>query len=811
MRHHRGSLSRQSTLSSALVGAMGGGGGGGLASDNDAGSPSSAAASGGEGGPGTAAAGGGGAEARQRCPAEPEGTDPIVLDPWFQLVLCRECMLHGFFEAAGAGLRRLRDGSRRKGGGAVLPASDTVWAWTEVLGKVSAAEAFFGGSPDPVAAHACAAHETALAAELLASIPRRSAGPWGTGRRSPSAQPQSVLAAAAGHGGEGGVAGVFRGGGGGGGDLFSFQRGFLLARAELLRLLGACWGMCQDLSATRTNRYARNSRREARCRRLPAAFRRLARDFRLLRGFAPGAGSTTSEPLRAASCLCLFLAIAADALLSQGKSVFVGSREKGANKKKTWRGWLERLVAAGAEEEEEDRVGGGETEGALLKAVRLLGSRLLGLSDPPKASIGRVAFSSILESVRGTPFPIPRAFFRTGVSPRVALSALPPAPAAGLTGPDGAAADGTGSAPWGGQPPPPPHQQAFDDFPPPLSSSPVAMAATADEPSGGGGSGGGGGGGGGGMSVGEKRQRRDGGAGARYYGPSCRLRADVAEAERSRRPRLPLISAAPAVLTAAGSSPSLSHSSRRPNSGGGGPRRNPSSLSFSASEAWWAQLVREEVMLAAAAAATPSGQAGVGAGGIWRAHAVGQTGGAGVWLLQGTVCRGRGTGGVLPAVSEVVLKISVELPPAAVASGGGADSLRAQGDPKRGISAATRKWYKEVAAEMFGAPADSSTALCFRAQVHLPAFSPPSLPTARNGGGGGGSAGGGGVMEVTVCLRSRGKQQHDERANDTGFVALGSSSRGGADALGSGGGGNGEKEVWTVGKVAVPLPPTPTW
>lgn len=84
----------------------------------------------------------------------------------------------------------------------------------------------------------------------------------------------------------------------------------------------------QDLSATRTNRYARFSRREARCRRLPAAFRKLAGDFRLLRGLAPGAGPTTTEPLRAASCLCLFLAIAADALLSQGKSVLVGSREK---------------------------------------------------------------------------------------------------------------------------------------------------------------------------------------------------------------------------------------------------------------------------------------------------------------------------------------------------------------------------------------------------------------------------------------------------------------------------------------------------
>lgn len=86
----------------------------------------------------------------------------------------------------------------------------------------------------------------------------------------------------------------------------------------------------QDLSATRTNRYARFSRREGRCRRLPAAFRRLAGDFRVLRGLAPGAGATTTEPLRAASCLCLFLAIAADALLSQGKkSVLVGgSRDK---------------------------------------------------------------------------------------------------------------------------------------------------------------------------------------------------------------------------------------------------------------------------------------------------------------------------------------------------------------------------------------------------------------------------------------------------------------------------------------------------
>lgn len=65
---------------------------------------------------------------------------------------------------------------------------------------------------------------------------------------------------------------------------------------------------------------------------------------------------------------------------------------KGINKKRTWRGWLEGLVAAGREEEELEGDGEDETEaspeGALLKAVRLLGSRLLGLSDPPKASIG---------------------------------------------------------------------------------------------------------------------------------------------------------------------------------------------------------------------------------------------------------------------------------------------------------------------------------------------------------------------------------------------------------------------------------------
>ena len=97
-----------------------------------------------------------------------------------------------------------------------------------------------------VAAHACAAHETALAAELLSSLPRRREPAGTTGRRSP--HPSSPWAGAA-DGAGAGVGGVFlsRGGAGGAGagGAFAFQRSFLRARAELLSLLGACWGMCQ--------------------------------------------------------------------------------------------------------------------------------------------------------------------------------------------------------------------------------------------------------------------------------------------------------------------------------------------------------------------------------------------------------------------------------------------------------------------------------------------------------------------------------------------------------------------------------------
>lgn len=70
-------------------------------------------------------------------------------------------------------------------------------------------------------------------------------------------------------------------------------------------------------------------------------------------------------------------------------------KTKGITKKKSWRAWLERLVAGsgiGGGQDETWEPGDDPTEasgdGALMKAVRLLGARLLGLSDPPKAPIG---------------------------------------------------------------------------------------------------------------------------------------------------------------------------------------------------------------------------------------------------------------------------------------------------------------------------------------------------------------------------------------------------------------------------------------
>jgi len=105
----------------------------------------------------------------------------------------------------------------------------------------------------------------------------------------------------------------------------------------------------------------------------------------------------------------------------------------------------------------------------------------------------------------------------------------------------------------------------------------------------------------------------------------------------------------------------------------------------------------------------------------------------------------------------------------------------------------------QVVAKTLGAAADSSTALCFRARVHLPAL---VLSVAPNVAAAAASAPGS-AMEVTVCLRSRGKLQlHEERVTSTGFVALGGPDHG----LGLGGVGGGEEEVWEVGKVSIPLP-----
>ena len=107
----------------------------------------------------------------------------------------------------------------------------------------------------------------------------------------------------------------------------------------------------------------------------------------------------------------------------------------------------------------------------------------------------------------------------------------------------------------------------------------------------------------------------------------------------------------------------------------------------------------------------------------------------------------------------------------------------------------------QVVAQTFGAAADSSTALCFRAQVHMPALVLSTAPNAAAAA----STGGGEVMEVAVSLRNRGKQQqHEERATSTGFAALGSD--GGGNSHNGVGAGSGEEEVWVVGTVSVPLP-----
>lgn len=148
MRCHRGSVERQSILSAALVEAMGNSGNArsdtqgqnnhqAMSDYNSADMPDTRA----EGSKGSAEA---------DLDRGGHGDDPLVRDPWFQLVLCRECMLHGYFDAAEAGLRRLRRGGYEDEMAGKVTMSDVVCVWTEVLTRVSAAEAFFGGSSDPV-------------------------------------------------------------------------------------------------------------------------------------------------------------------------------------------------------------------------------------------------------------------------------------------------------------------------------------------------------------------------------------------------------------------------------------------------------------------------------------------------------------------------------------------------------------------------------------------------------------------------------------------------------------------------------------
>lgn len=109
--------------------------------------------------------------------------------------------------------------------------------------------------------------------------------------------------------------------------------------------------------------------------------------------------------------------------------------------------------------------------------------------------------------------------------------------------------------------------------------------------------------------------------------------------------------------------------------------------------------------------------------------------------------------------------------------------------------------FCQVVAQTLGAAADSSTAICFRAQVHMPALVLTAAPIAAAAA----AATGGVVMEVAVSLRSRGKQQQrEERATSTGFAALGGDGGGGGNH--GVGAGSGEEEVWVVGTVDVPLP-----
>lgn len=226
----------------------------------------------------------------------------------------------------------------------------------------------------------------------------------------------------------------------------------------------------------------------------------------------------------------------------------------------------------------------------------------------------RPAFTAILETVRSIPFPIPRAFFRAGGGPHVSLFAFPPAPAPANAS---SALDGGGIHEGG-------------DI---TSQSPVP-----------------------GSSSSTGKRSRDGGLGGpRYHGPSCQLRVDMAEEDLKRRPPLPLMGSttvlsrgaakpASAPLPADGKDPVAKPAAEGRAVGANSVGRDP----WLPSEMWWAQVARDE-----ACAMEGRGRSSGVSLGASRAHPSQTVLAPGVWLLQGSVCRGRGASGSLPRVSEV--------------------------------------------------------------------------------------------------------------------------------------------------------------
>lgn len=251
--------------------------------------------------------------------------------------------------------------------------------------------------------------------------------------------------------------------------------------------------------------------------------------------------------------------------------------------------------------------------------------------------------------MRSIPFPIPRAFFRTGGDPRVALKMLPPPPQtiSGVS-PDMVAVDNNG---WPGgqqdqqqlqQQQQQQHQEKQQQQQQNESMVAPGSPSANDDASGD-------------LRAEPRQKKRDGGASARYFGPSSRALCDPAGMPaRARRPALPLISSADDLTDNINKNNGDSttefdgdtHSRRGFTAG----RRSRAvdSEGFSPSEAWWAQAAREEAL-------SDGGDGVRGNGGGWPLRLPSQLRSPGVWLLQGSVRSGGGAGGLLPSMSEVSL------------------------------------------------------------------------------------------------------------------------------------------------------------